>query len=72
MAETDFAGLITAALSIIGLVGVPALTALFVKSNVKLHQLRSFIDSVDDAATDNNVTEEEFQTILANGKALIA
>ena len=72
MADIDIAGLINAALGILGLVGVPTLVVLFAKSKSKLKQLRTFIDDIDDAATDNNVSEAEFQKILADGKALIS
>jgi len=37
----------------------------------KLHDLRLLIDAADDAATDDTVTEAEFQAIWAAVKALI-
>ena len=37
----------------------------------KLHQFREFVDSVDDAATDNSISEQEFQTAWSRFKVLI-
>lgn len=43
----------------------------FVTSKLKISQFRKLVDSVDDAIKDNNVSEEEFNGVWRNFKALI-
>lgn len=42
--------------------------AVITYGKLKLHQLRLLFDSVDDAATDNKVTEAEFQDVLSKAR----
>ena len=37
----------------------------------KIHKIRIFVDSVDDALYDDKVTEDEFRKIWETGKAVV-
>ena len=55
--------------------GVPILIGVagsyFLLFKKKIKEMRNFIVDIDDAVTDDKVTEEEFQKIYADAKALI-
>jgi len=66
--ETIIQQILEVALPLI--IGLIAPTSLWAKSKLKISQIRSVIDEVDDALRDDKITEQEFRTIFSSFKAL--
>ncbi len=63
------ADVISAAIAIV--TAVSGLAIYFHKLKTKLTQFRQFIDLIDDALSDNTITEKEYQSIWEAGKKLL-
>ena len=59
--------------SVLGLLGVLGITglALWRRGKSALHDLRDAFDNLDDAATNGNITEAQFQAVLSDFRKLI-
>lgn len=70
MTQIDVAQVINTILVLAGILGGTG-SALWVKGKKDLHALRDIFDKIDDAATNNNVTEDQFQSVIADARTII-
>ena len=70
MAQIDPALIIDSVLGLLGVLGVTGL-ALWARGKSALHDLRDAFDNLDDAATNGNITEAQFQAVLNDFRKLI-
>ncbi len=59
---------ITAILAIVG--GIAASAAAYARFKAKLKQIREFIDTLDDALYDNEISEKEYRGVWESFKAI--
>ena len=70
MTQIDVAQVINTVLVLFGIVGGTG-SAFWIKGKKDLHALRDIFDKVDDAATNGNVTEDQFQSIMTDARVFI-